>query len=103
MGPGRRVSLIDRWGVQWDDDITLQRFAELFDELDADDEEHCVVDINDEHEWYVEFSTTTVAFGNAEASSEVGTLRLADRAEALAIAAEFLSGDFETLRQRPWA
>ncbi len=103
MGADRQVWLTDRWGVQWDEGVTLERFAELFGDLDADDDEHCAVAINDEHEWYVEFSLTTVTFGNAEAGADEGTVTPADRADALAIAAEFLSGDLETLRRRPWA
>lgn len=103
MSTDRRVSLIDRWGVEIDEEVTLDRFAALYDDLDAEDDEHCVVDICDEKEWYVEFSLTTVAFGNAEAGGDVGSLPLADRSSAITVAAEFLSGDFEALRLRPWA
>ncbi len=94
---------IDRWGAQWDDDIPLERFTELFDELAADDDEPCVVDITDEHGWNVEFSLTRVRFGDDEGAVEEGSLVPADRADVLAIAAQFLNGDFEALRQRPWA
>ena len=103
MGIDREVWLTDRWGVQWEDDVSVERFAELFDDLDVDDDEHSVVAINDEHEWYVEFSLTTVTFGNAEADADEGTVAPADRDDALAIAAEFLGGDLELLRRRPWA
>lgn len=62
--------------------------------IDPHDDEHCVVDVIDENEWYVEFSATTVTFGNAEEGTEVGTL---------SPAAEFIAGNFAALRRRPWA
>lgn len=99
MGGNRAVSLTDRWGKQSDDDVTPERFAVLFAELDAgEDDEHSVVAINDENEWYVEFSRTSVTFGNAEADGDEGTLALSDQTVAHAIATQFLAGDLDGLR-----
>lgn len=103
MTDGRRVSLTDRWGAERDEDSTLDHFAVLFDEIDPKDDEHGVVGISDDQGWYVEFTPTGVTFGNAEAEADVGSLAPTSRDEALAIAAEFLSGSFDTLRRRPWS
>jgi len=48
--------------------------------------------ICDDSEWYVEFSWTSATLGNAEADRDLGSLRLAGRSDAIAIAAEFLAG-----------
>ncbi|WP_285725887.1 hypothetical protein [Psychromicrobium xiongbiense] len=103
MNTDRSVSLTDRWGAQTEEGVTLERFAALYDDLDSEDEEHSVVDISDDQERYVEFSLTTATLGNAESGDDVGSLALVDRGEAIAIASEFLSGAFNSLRQRPWA
>jgi hypothetical protein len=101
---GRDVWFIDRWGVEIDDGITVESFAPLLDALSVDDDaEHVVVDINDSDGWFVEFSRREVTFRQADAGGEVvGTLTYADRAEALAIAREFIEGDFAALRARSW-
>lgn len=62
-----------------------------------------MVGISDSAGWDVEFSRVGVGFGNAEDDVDEGELELADRGEALAIAREFLEGDFEAHRQRSWA
>jgi len=53
--------------------------------------------------WLVEFTRRSVGFQQAEAGGEVvGALDFADRDEALAIAGEFIEGDFAALRARSW-
>ncbi|MFI5558303.1 hypothetical protein ACIA2T_03400 [Amycolatopsis japonica] len=104
MSADRDVSFIDRWGVQIEDDISVEAFGTLLDALnDDDDAEHVVVDINDSDDWFVEFTRRSVCFQQAERGGEVvGTLDYADRDEALAIAKEFIDGAFEALRARSW-
>ncbi|RSN05187.1 hypothetical protein DMC63_38740 [Streptomyces sp. WAC 05977] len=104
MGADRDVWFVDRWGVQIEDDISIEAFAALLDALnDDDDAEHVVVDINDSDDWFVEFTRRSVCFQQAERGGEVvGGLDYADRDEALAIAKEFIHGDFEALRARSW-
>ncbi|MGW4833269.1 hypothetical protein ACWEOG_37130 [Amycolatopsis japonica] len=104
MSADRDVSFIDRWGVQIEDDISVEAFGALLDALnDDDDAEHVVVDINDSDDWFVEFTRRSVCFQQAERGGEVvGALDYADRDEALAIAKEFIDGDFEALRARSW-
>ncbi|SEF12154.1 hypothetical protein SAMN04489740_4193 [Arthrobacter alpinus] len=89
----RRIWFIDRFGREFDDDVTVEAFIEMFDDVVAavDDAEHCVVDICDSTDWYVEFSRTTVTLGQAEVGGEhLGDLPLTSREEAIAIAREFL-------------
>ncbi|KFZ79752.1 hypothetical protein ED92_20460 [Amycolatopsis sp. MJM2582] len=104
MSADRDVSFIDRWGVEIEDDISVETFGALLDALNDDaDAEHVVVDINDSDDWFVEFTRRSVCFQQAERGGEVvGTLDYADRDEALAIAKEFIDGDFEALRARSW-
>ncbi|WP_158633191.1 hypothetical protein [Amycolatopsis sp. WAC 04182] len=104
MDADRDVWFIDRWGVEIDDGISVEAFAALLDALnDDDDAEHVVVDINDSDDWFVEFTRRSVCFQQAERGGEVvGTLDYADRDEALAIAKEFIDGDFAALRARSW-
>ncbi|MFE5507027.1 hypothetical protein ACFQ73_30980 [Amycolatopsis japonica] len=71
----------DRWGVEIEDDISVEAFGALNDD---DDAEHVVVDINDSDDWFVEFTRRSVCFQQAERGGEVvGTLDYADRDEAL--------------------
>ncbi|KAA6215565.1 hypothetical protein [Streptomyces filamentosus] len=102
MSTERDVWFIDRWGVTIEDDISVGSFAVLFGALAGDDAEH-VVDINDSDDWFVEFTRRSVGFQQAEVGGEVvGALEFADRDEALAIAGEFIEGDFAALRARSW-
>ena len=104
MADGRGIWFTDRWGIEFDDDTTIERFGALLDELaDGDDPEHACVDITDVGGWNLEFTTDRAWFENVEDGGEqVGQLRIDGREDALAIAADFLSGDFAALRARPW-
>jgi len=101
----RWVSFTDRYGAQEDDDITLDRLAELLATIavyDGDDE-HRSISVSDSDAWNLEFYLDWVLFENSEVGGEeVGSLRgLSDR-ERLDIADEFIRGDFAALRARPW-
>jgi len=100
----RWVSFTDRYGAQEDDDITLDRLAELLATIavyDGDDE-HRSISVSDSDAWNLEFYPDRVLFENSEVGEEVGSLRgLSDR-ERLDIADEFIRGDFAALRARPW-
>lgn len=99
----RSVWLTDTNGATVEDDRSIERFAALLDALPGSDEEHTAVSVTDSDEWNLEFTGRSVLFENVGAEGqEVGSLTLADRSHALAIASEFLVGDFDALRARPW-
>lgn len=95
----RRVFITDRWGAQYDD-ATVERFASMLDELDPDDREHCVVSLQDSEDRYFEVQHDRAALGDVETGDEVWSIALAHRDEALAMAAEFIAGDFDALHAR---
>lgn len=99
----RQVRLTDRIGAEVDGS-SLRRLSSLLDELTPADEEHATVSRTDSDEWNLEFSADSVLFENVDVSGgEVGTLPLSSREEGLSIAEEFIRGDFEALRSRPWS
>ena len=101
MSDERWVSLTDPTGAQTDVDVTVERFASLLDAVDPDELEHTVVSLEDSGAWYLEYNRDYLAFGNAEGGDPV-VLKNVDRDEVLGVAADFISGDLDALRARPW-
>jgi hypothetical protein len=101
----RWVSFTDRYGAEEHDDITLDRLAELLATIavhDGDDE-HRSISVSDSDAWNLEFYPDWLLFENVEVGGrEVGRLRGLSDKERLDIADEFIRGDFEALRARPW-
>jgi len=101
----RWVSFTDRYGAEEHDDITLDRLAELLATIavyDADDE-HRSISASDSDARNLEFYPDWLLFENVEVGgSKVGRLRGLSDKERLDIADEFIRGDFEALRARPW-
>lgn len=99
----RSVWFTDTFGATVDGELSIERLDALLDALPGSDEEHAAVSVTDSDEWNLEFSGRSVLFENVgEEGQEVGSLPLTDRSHALAIASEFLVGDFDGLRDRPW-
>ncbi|PVE69274.1 hypothetical protein DC432_11340 [Microbacterium testaceum] len=101
----RWVSFTDRYGAQDRDDIALDRLAELLATIavfDGDDE-HRSISVSDSDAWNLEFYPDWLLFENVEVGGgEVGRLRGLSDKERLEIADEFIRGDFDALRARPW-
>ena len=103
MSDERWVTLTDPNGAQTDVDVTVERFALLMDSISPADEEHVVVSLEDNEAWYLEYTPGSLTFGNAESHDDRPTLVGLGRDEVLALAAEFIEGDFDAIRARPWA
>ena len=101
MSDERWVSLTDANGAQIHDDVTVERFALLLDSINPEEQEHTVVSLEDSDAWYLEYNPDYLAFGSAEDGDPV-VLKKVDRDEVLRLAAEFISGDFDAIRARPW-
>lgn len=101
MSP-RRVTLTDRYGADLDG-ADLEHVAALWDELDDTDPEHPSVSLLDSDSWSLDLRIDRVLFENVDVGGEkVGVLPIAGRQEVLALAAEFIAGDLDALRARPW-
>ncbi|CAN5447776.1 hypothetical protein BH10ACT7_BH10ACT7_04160 [soil metagenome] len=100
----RTIRLTDRYGASSRDDVTIGRLGDLLATIATPDgdAEHATVSITDSDSWNLAFTPDAVLFENLE-SDEVGRISAADLADRLAIGAEFIVGDFEALRARPWA
>ncbi|ROR65641.1 hypothetical protein [Agrococcus jenensis] len=104
MTTGRSIWLTDPNGAEVEGDASIETLDTLLLALRDADEEHATVSMTDSDEWNLEFGADSVLLENVGPDGqEVGTLRFADAGEARSIAAEFLAGDFEALRARPWA
>lgn len=99
----RSLWFTDTFGATVDCDLSIERLDPLLDALQDSDEEHAAVSVTDSDEWNLEFTGRSVLFENVgDQGQEVGSLPLTDRSHALAIASEFLVGDFDALRAQPW-
>ena len=98
----RAVRLTDRYGhTLRGSDVTVTRFAELFDALDSSDEEHCSLSVTDSDDWNLAVYPDFLTFENLEGEL-VGRVTDPTRDDVMAIVQEFISGDFEALRVRGW-
>lgn len=98
--PGLRVT--DTWGAATNDDVTIELFEALYEELGGPERDNDLITLSDDDGWKLEFSRGSVRYQNSEAAGEVGALNLADRDEALAVADDFIRGDLEALLGRSW-
>lgn len=99
----RSVWLTDRLGAQQDDPATLAGFGEAYDEAAAaGDLEHSTISLNDEDEWNLDATGSTVTYQHLESSEPVGSLHGLARDEVLALAEAFIKGDRELLEAQPW-
>ena len=86
--------------------ITAEHFSVLLDTIEVDDgdNEHRSISLTDEHEWNLEFYHDRILFENVGATGGlVGAILMPPRFEALAIAEEFIRGDFDALHTRTWS
>jgi hypothetical protein len=104
-GTQRRVWLLDRYGAEIETDVTVEHVGRLLDSIAVDDgdDEHRSVSVADQDAWNLEYYPDSVLLENVEADGgEVGSIRGLSRDERLALAADFLAGDFAALRARDW-
>ncbi|GAA1423405.1 hypothetical protein [Agrococcus citreus] len=103
MTTERAVWFTDANGAELEGAASIEVLDALLADLRDADEEHATVSVTDSDEWNLEFGAESVLLENVGPDGEeVGTLPLADAADARAIAGEFLAGDFAALRARPW-
>jgi hypothetical protein len=102
----REIRFTDRYGASIEGDISVEALGVLLDSIavpDGDDE-HASISVSDSDEWNIEYYRDSVLFENVDVDGgPVGELRGVSREERLAIGGEFIAGDFEALRARPWA
>lgn len=98
----RAVRLTDRYGhTLRGSDVTVGKFAELFDALDSSDEEHRSLSVTDSDEWNLAVYPDFLTFENLEGEL-VGQVADPTRDEVLTIVGDFISGDLDAVRARGW-
>lgn len=104
MGGERAVWFVDRVGQSISEGVTLAKFELLLASLDGSDPEHGSISVTDEDGWNLEVYPHVISFENVEpGGSVVGSIRDAKCADLIDTVREFLTGDLEALRARPWA
>jgi hypothetical protein len=98
----RRIHFTDGIGVQIDDDITVSHLERLLDAVPRDEAEHAAVSVWDSASWFVEFNADSASFGRAEPEEELWVLPAVSRSTMRGIAREFIAGDFDAVKRRPW-
>lgn len=97
------INFMDRYGHHIESDLTLERFAQLYDSVaeTGPDEDWRNVAITDSDDWNVDFSLDVITFDNLEAEEPEGEIRRpVTRELALRVAEEFINADFTAIRAR---
>lgn len=91
-----------RFGDEIEEDISVERFAKLFDSIAhvPATEDWRDIAIIDSDDWCITFTPDVIAFENLEADAEEGEIRPVTRQLALEMAEAFLEGDLDAIRAR---